>query len=447
MSRRLFAGRSSPVIYKMASETKSFCLMFYAVFGVVLVGSTLSSLVTGFSLATSYLILPTETACSHWSSSITVVGGAVMFAISGLSGVIIVPLLPKRSTRTWLLTSAVASGLGFGVCGVAVATCHWSNVATQIFYVLGYVFIGYGCYLPVAIVSVALIPWMPRYKAFAAGYSSLLCGLGSLAISQLLLYCQTLIKNDVLDVVTVFFGCGILVVFFYMCGMFLIVPPSFDTNSTLCDESVSNKNSSGMTRFRIMRTRQFILIFIGRVVGPFCGYGLTARQQEFLDTIWRHEHTPTAILGASVFGSYIGGRIFWLIMCEKMSCRWCWCTSLAIQAVAIAFLPLFTYSSDSIWMKYAALIDFCVINITFPSSKMTSFGLCLEIFGSVNYVTAYGMSVMGLGVAGFLAPLAFEWSLMIWSTYTPILYASAAANIIALIASLCLSPIHFDPIE
>ena len=76
---------------------------------------------------------------------------------------------------------------------------------------------------------------------------------------------------------------------------------------------------------------------------------------------------------------------------------------------------------------------------------MTSFGLCLEIFGSVNY--DYGISVIGLGVAGFLATLAFEWSMMIWSTCTPILYASAAANVIALIASLCLSSIHFDPIN
>ena len=107
-----------------------------------------------------------------------------MSAFSGLTGVDIVPRLPKRSTRTWLLTCTVVSGLGFGVCGVAVATCSWSNVVTQILYELGYVFIGYGCYLPVAVVSVALIPWMPRYKAFAAGYSSLLCGL---AISQLLL--------------------------------------------------------------------------------------------------------------------------------------------------------------------------------------------------------------------------------------------------------------------
>ena len=425
-----------------SSQTR---LSFYVVFGAVLLGSSLSSLVTGFVLATSYLILPTEEACSDWTSSITVFGGAVLYASSGLTGVVIVPRLPNCSPRTWLLTCVVASALGFGLCGVAVATCHWSTLPTQVIYVLGYVCIGYGCYLPGVVVALILVLWMPRWKAFASGYSSLMFGLGALGISQFLLYCQTLVKRDILDVATVFFCCGNVVVLFYMCGMFFIVPPSLDANSSAAsDEAVPNTNSSPMTRIRIMRTRQFIFIFIGRVVGPFCGYGLTARQQEFLDTIWRHDHTPTAILGASVFGSYIGGRIFWFIMSEKMSCHWCWCTSLAIQAVAIAFLPLFAYSSDSVWMRYAGLIDFSIINVTFAASKMTTIGLCIEIFGPLNYVTAYGMSVIGLGVAGFLAPLSFEWSLMIWSTYTPMLYATATANIIALIASLCLSPLHVD---
>ena len=408
-------------------------------FYVVLFGCSVAALVSGFQLTTGYLISPVERACPNWSSSITVVGGALLWATSAVTGIVVVPHLTHQlqEVAVWLAACVASFGIGFGLLGIAVTMCELSTSFSETIYMLGYVFLGFGCILPTPVVSMILIRWLPKYKGFSSGYSSLCVGVGSLGISQLMLYCQTLVKKDDVHVTTVLFGIGVITVLLLSIGMVTIGAPPWDGGR---NHHVS-KLTFGMSRLEILRTRQFAVIFFVRIVGPFCGFGLTARQQDFLDTIWRTKHSPIATLGAAVFGSYIIGRVFWLFMSEKKTNLWCWTVSLSVQSVAIGFLPWLVYHSDSSWSKYAALIDFCIITATFPGSKMTAFGTCLEVFGSVNITTSYGMSVFPLGLAGFLAPLTFEICKTLFSTYTPILYITAVASFLAMVACLRLSPI------
>ena len=406
----------------------------------LLVGCTFTALVTGFQLTSSYLISPVERECQAWSSSITVVGGALLWAAAAASGIIVVPRLSQRhpqGTKTWLTASVVTCGAGFGLCGVAVAVCDWSTWFSQTVYALGYICIGFGSFIPNPLVSVILIGWLPQNQGFSSGYASFCLGLGSLGISELMLYCQTLIKKDRLHVTTVFFGLGIVMVFLLVIGMVTTVYPPCIVKDDRSHNLIST-NSTKMSRLEIIRTRQFAVIFFARVVGPFCGFGLTARQQDFLDAIWGTSDSPVAILGAAVFGSYIGGRLFWLIMAEKLNNCWCWSASLSVQVIAIGMLPWFVYYSSSSWTKYAALVDFCIITATFPGTKLTALGTCLEVFGSVNMTTAYGMTIVAIGLAGFLGPLAFKACKNYWSNYTPVLYVSAGASFLSLIACLFL---------
>jgi hypothetical protein len=408
-------------------------------FYVVLLGCTFTALVTGFQLTTSYVISPVERKCPKWSASITVVGGAMLWAATAVAGLIAVPRLPHlQGVRLWVTISIVTCGVGFGFCGVAMAVCDWSTWFSQAVYVLGFTSIGFGGLLPNPLVSVILIAWLPQYPGFSAGYSSFILGFGSLGISELMLYSQTLIKRDQLDVITVFFGLGLAMVILLIIGMVTIVFPPWLVKNDRNHNNRTFPNSTIMTRLQIARAKQFVVVMFARFIGPFCGFGLSARQQDFLNTIWRTNDPPIAIMGVAVYGSYIGGRLFWLIMAEKVNNRWCCSASLAIQAIAIGILPWFAYYSQSSWTKYAALADYCIITATFPGTKMTAIGLCLEIFGSANMTTAYGMTLVAIGLSGFGSPLAFEICKNYWSNYTPILYASAGASLLSLITCLLL---------
>ena len=413
-------------------------------FYVVLVGCTFTALVTGFQLTSSYFISPVQRECQKWSSSITVIGVAALWAAAAVSGVMAVPRLSlhPQVIRIWLTASVVTCGVGFGLCGVAVAVCDWSSWFSQTVYALGYTCIGFGSLIPNPLVSLILIGWLPQNPGFSSGYSSFCVGIGSLGLSQLMLYFQTLIKKGDLDVRTVFFGLGIVMVLLLVIGMVTTVSPPCIVKDGRSHNLISTDNME-MSRREIIRTRQFAVMFSARLVGPFCGFGLTARQQDFLETIWGTNNPPIAIMSAAVFGSYVGGRLFWLIMAENVNNLWCWAASLSVQVIAIGMLPWLAYYSDSSWTKYAALADLCIITATFPGTKMTGLGTCLEIFGPVNMTTAYGMTIVAIGLSGFLGPLAFEACKAYWSDYTPILYVSAGASFLSLIACLfLLNPIN-----
>ena len=413
---------------------------FRLMLAVVLLGCTICSLVIGCLFITSYMISPVENACPTWSSSITVVGGSLMLVASMSSGVIVVPHLSINNATMWLTASLVACGVGFGLCGVAVAKCDWSSGFSQFMYLVGFLCIGFGRFLPNPIVSVSLVSWLPKRRGISSCYASVFASVGSLVISEFLIYGQTLIKRGVMDAAALVFATGILVVLMIVVGTITIVsPPVVASIAKGNSGSISGQNTK-MTRLEILKTRQFAVITIGRFIGPFCEFGLTARQQDFLNTIWRTDNPPIAMLGALTFGSCIGGRIFWLIMAEKFNNRWCWSVSLGVQTIAIGFLPWLVYYSHHSWSKYAALVDFFIINMTFPGTKSTSFGACLEVFGLDNCSTAYGMSHIPYGISGITAPLLFELCLKRLSDYSLILYASAGGSLIGLIA--CLWVLH-----
>lgn len=408
---------------------------------VVIIGCTICSLVIGAIFITSYVIAPVENACRTWSSSITVVGGSLMLVSSMSSGLIVVPHLSIHSNTMWLVASFVACGVGFGLCGVAVAYCDWSSAFTQFAYLVGFLCIGFGRFLPNPIVSLSLLSWLPERRGISSCYSAVFASVGALVLSQFLIFGQSLIKRGVIDAAVLIFATGILVVLMILVGILTIVPPPPADNDLANGNSDSTSTTkTKMTRVEILQTRQFAVISIARFIGPFCEFGLTARQQDFLNTIWRTDNPPIAMLGALTFGSFIGGRLFWLVMAEKFNNRWCWSVSLGVQAVAIGFLPWLVYYNHNSWSKYAALVDFFVINITFPGTKITSFGTCLEVFGLQSCSTAYGMSHIPYGISGITAPLLFELCLKRLKEYTPILYASAGGSLIGLIA--CLWALH-----
>jgi hypothetical protein len=340
----------------------------------------------------------------------------------------------------WLAISLMTCGLGFGLSGLAVAECESSTGFTQFLYLLGFVLIGVGRFLPNPTVSVSLVRWLPKHRGISSGYASFCGSLGALVISQILIYGQTLIKRGIIDATTLFFATGILTVMVVGVGIVTITRPPSNIEENQSSGTTAVTEGTKLTRLEILKTRQFAVIICARFIGPFCGFGLTARQQDFLDTIWETDNPPIAVLGAVAFGSYIGGRLLWLVMAEKFSNRWCWSVSLGVQTLAIGFLPWLVYYSHASWSKYAALVDFCIINATFPGTKITSFGACLELFGLDNCSTAYGMSHVPFGISGLTAPLLFELTLKRLGDYIPILYVSAGGSLLGFVA--CLWVLH-----
>ena len=114
-----------------ASTESSRCLR-----GLVALVCFLISCSIGVVLAGSYLVKPVQRSCPEWKESTTVIGEAVMMSLIGLAAIPQGELVRFWSSRTFFFAGMLLYAIGFGVGGVAVATCEDGTCLTRGFYTL-----------------------------------------------------------------------------------------------------------------------------------------------------------------------------------------------------------------------------------------------------------------------------------------------------------------------
>eukprot|EP00118_Oscarella_pearsei_P000795 m.311760 g.311760 ORF g.311760 m.311760 type:complete len:458 (+) comp141790_c0_seq1:34-1407(+) len=410
---------------------------------VSLIGCGFSTLFANLIFVMGYYVKPMEDACPSWSKSIMVVNSALSQVVWPIQAIILANTVQKSNLRVWVLVQAVLVGVGSLISGICAGMCASNSLLTEIFFVVGVQMIISCSGISALVTTFCLLRILPKYAGFCSAYYGTVSTAGAIIFAQIILFEQRFLQDGILTIATVWFVMGLIAAFLPSVSI-----PCFTKAPNQNNEFQEERSAEyAMSRFEILKTWQFYFLVLARTGMLLPAYGLLARQQDFLETLWLSGETnknerssiPIQKIALVVTLTYLIGRLIWLLS-DKITVKGSWILSSAIQVVSFGFLPYLIQMSTP-YAKYLALTAYCVVNVAFPAAKGTVPALSLILYGPSNTANAWGLILVSSALSG-AGPLIMEkLYLSSGGQFTTYLYFGAGMNVVALLASVLLKPV------
>ena len=389
--------------------------------------SFLANMTGGVLLAGSYLINVVETSCPRWSASSTVYGESVLILVVGVVGLAHAYGVRRFGPTKYALVGVVLAAASLALSGGMISACNERSphvrFLTEVVYVLSFAFLGVALGFVYFSSIECLLAAFPRRPGFASGVCSLGYGVGGVVYGQFFLALEHLYRRDVIDVPSIFYSAGILTVLMASVSIPFVRRPVHSPEPSKASKASDNPKK-GIARWVIKRPK-FWLIYWARTVVLLPGWGITARLKDILIAAWHHnENPPIELLSGLVMGFYIGGRLLWLLICDRVGGKNLWVLTTGIQIVSLGFLPWFMYHTGS-WGCYASIGALCAFMLAFSAPKATVAAFIHDIFKLAHLVTLIiGYLSPGAGIGGLVGPLTAEWFFKRFGNFEYFFYTS-----------------------
>ncbi|XP_065831372.1 uncharacterized protein [Oscarella lobularis] len=373
--------------------------------GLVALVCFLISCSLGVVLAGSYLVKPVQRSCPEWKESTTVIGEAVMVSLIGLAAIPQGELVRFWSSRTFFFTGILLYATGFGVGGVAVATCKDGTHLTRGFYILSFAVLGVAFGFPFRACIDLLIVYFPRRPKGGIAFVSIGISIGAILFDQFFLAMKKFADSDAIDTSTIFFTAGAL-------GILISIPGLCLPRQT----SKRARNSETKTVTLVFTKTYYLLVFI-RTSFMLPGFGLLSRQDAFLTDLWPEE-TPLASLAAIAQICYLASQIVAMLLVDKIAPSTLLICFSALQALCLAFMPLLLGS------QYVGIAVYSLFSFSFGFQKAMGGAIAAEIYGVEVASKGALQLIVAYSIAGLFGPLIMQAMHSHWSDFKPFIYFS-----------------------
>eukprot|EP00118_Oscarella_pearsei_P022704 m.265372 g.265372 ORF g.265372 m.265372 type:complete len:210 (+) comp40487_c0_seq2:809-1438(+) len=205
-----------------------------------------------------------------------------------------------------------------------------------------------------------------------------------------------MISKRMITLETAWYATGLLTVLPMIVSIPCMVSPSnHDVEELQLEADRKMSGRSKMSRCDILKTWQFYVLITARAGLLFSAFGLTARQQNFLDYIWTSgKNVPIEELAFIISFVYVIGSLIWLAS-DKLSIKGAWIISSSVQVICFGFLP-FLVQSSAPYAKYLAFTAYSFITVAFQAPRNNFSAMCLTFYGRENTGTTWGLATISL---------------------------------------------------
>ncbi|XP_065830436.1 L-lactate transporter-like [Oscarella lobularis] len=387
--------------------------------GLVALVCFLISCSTGVVLAGSYLVKPVQRACPEWKESTTVIGEAVMMSVIGLAAIPQGELVHYWSSRTFFFTGMLLYAMGFGMGGIAVATCENGTDLTRAFYILSFAVLGVSSGFPFPACIDLLLFYFPRRPKGGIGFVCTGMSIGIILFDQFFLAMKKLADSDVIDTSTIFFTAGTLGIMISIPGLCL---------PRRASKRARNSETKPVTLF--FTKTYYLLVFI-RTSFMLPGFGLLSRQDAFLTDLWPKE-TPLASLAAIAQISYLASQIVAMLLVDKFAPSTLLICFSALQALCLAFMPLLLGS------QYIGVAVYSLFSFSFGFQKPMGGAIAAEIYGVEVASKGALQLTVAYSLAGLFGPLIMQAMHSHWNDFKHFIYFSQGLVLVGYLSLVAL---------
>jgi MFS family permease len=394
------------------------------------VGIGLVGLVAGVVYSLGYLIIPVQKACSPpWSPSSTTYGLSAVgvgWILTGAIGM----CLELTKLIFWLVLAIVIMGISQLIAGTTVLFCHQMDVAGEVIYVVTFAFMCVGlslCYMSTTEITFHLFP---EKTGFAGSVFSVSVGIGNIVISQVILLLRQMDDHEHLNNSMIFFCLGIITIVFASPWIRVL-----SSNSEV--QKYQSKEHERIRFSEFMASCRTVLFAILSFSAFFPILAVVMNQEPLMVGLWNTNDPPLSSLSAVLTSSYMGGRVFGLLFSDKVGQKRLWLLLLLLQTLTLLGLAVLVNEGiQNMWSRCLAIGMLAVATAAGAVFKVTSGGLCHELYDDTQQMSAFSLLLIFNGISCVAGSLAIEKSYLAFGSYKQFLYGSAGISFIAFFALL-----------
>lgn len=358
-----------------------------------------------------------------WSNSVVSGATGLYFAVVGIAGVVVGPIIDRRGPRQLMLSGSIL--LGLAVAAVGFVTAPW-----QLYAVYTVLAVAVGMSASVGINAV-LSRWFSVHRAKAFSITATGVSLGGVVLAPL---GSTLIGHGGLALASVVMGA--LVVAVAVPAIVLVVvwdpqelglhpdgaaaPPVPSLGREALSDEVQRRTWS---RREAISTGSFWAVLVSFVLILAAQTGFILHQLSFLQGRFGSSSRAALALSTTAFGSIVA-RLVVGMFADRFDKRLLTTVLFVVQGTAV----LGVVATDNLFGTYVLVL---VIGFTIGNIYMMQTLLVGEIFGVVSFGTVFGLLSLATQVGSGLGPFAVGWLEDLTGSYTAPFVLTALASFVA----------------